>query len=154
MTDEEFDLFLEMSIAELEAKNQHLIRQYGMGTHQRWIFKDRKGLLQFFDADGVLQLQADVLVIGSFLTESSAWKWGWANELVVDSIKSQTKSLQELANITGVEWFVCAEVFTIEPGMEWELAAMSVAHMNLLGCYRAQDTDGKRQLFLGIKKLV
>jgi hypothetical protein len=151
MTDDEFDLYLEMTVAELEAKQEQLTNLYGMGTHHRWVFQDKKGLLQFFDADSHLQLQAEVLVIGSFLPEPSAWKWGWANELVLDKIKSQSLPLQELAQITQAELFMNADAFEIEAGMEWELTAMAVAHMNLLGCYRAQDSDGKRQLFLGIK---
>lgn len=153
MTDDEFDLYLELTVAELEAKQEQLTTLYGMGAHHRWQFQDKKGLLQFFDAENALRLQADVFVIGSFLPETSSWKWGWANELALDAMKSPSLPLQELAAITQAELFAFAEAFEIEAGMEWELAAMSVAHMHLQGCYRAQDTDGKRQLFLGIKSI-
>ena len=151
MTEEEFYEFLDAALAALEAKQAHLQAEYRMGSQTRWWFDQAAGVLKFFDdPQQKIDLEARVVVLGTFAPEAHSWKWGWANATLSDAQRQASSGLKALAGTTSVDFFAEEAEFVVETGMEWELAAMAVAHLNLLGVYRAPSAIGKHMTFLGI----
>jgi hypothetical protein len=140
MTDDEFDIFLRRANSELRQKQECLMATFGLGNFSRWWFDQETAQLQFFDVEDKLKVSADVVDIGSFKQET--WKWAWANETVIPSLRRRAEPLKELERITGMTVFTRADLIPIDEGMAWELAALSVMHLRSLGCYRAPHSDG------------
>jgi hypothetical protein len=150
MSDEEFEDFLSTAVEELKQKQNYLKDQYGLGTGGRWWFDQTTETLQFFDEADELEVEADVVQIGSYSSKSNTWKWAWGNTSLLPDLRKKAECLKELEDITGLQLFSCEHAFEIEgEEMAWELAAISVKHLGALGCYRAPVVDGPH-VFLAI----
>lgn len=155
MTDEEFDAFAQAASAELEAKQDALIKEYGIGSYPRWLFDQETEKLQFFDEKDRPVLEADVLQIGSYSPKSNSWMWGWANSTVLLGLRQKAERIKELEGLTGVGLFGAEHAFQVDDeAMAWDLTAFTVKHLGLIGCYRAPSSskDGP-QTFLGIVRI-
>lgn len=153
MTEEQFDEFLAKAVEALREKQDALMNEFGLGGHEHWWFDQSTGKLQFFNDPKEILVEADALVIGTYAPEHSTWIWGWANKTLLEPLQRRSDPLKALAELTDVELFADAEEFPVDQGMEWELAAMSVAHMGLKGCYRAPSELFGHHTFLGIKSI-
>jgi hypothetical protein len=154
MTDEEFDAFVEAANAELEAKQDQLGEEYGMGSFSRWHFDQATAKLTFFDEKDQLALEADVIDIGSYATKSNTWMWAWGNESVLPDLRKKSEKLKELEALTGVGIFGEEHAFSIEDeATAWELTAVAVKHLGAMGCYRAPSSTGGPQSFLAITRI-
>lgn len=154
MDDEEFQRFLDASQRELRLKQDALRPWWRAGLHSRWRFDQPTHSLQFFDQADRLAVEADVIDIGSFATDSSTWKWGWANDSIVPSMRQRAEPLRELVGITGFGIFGQAPAFKIEgQEMAWELAAISVKYLDAKGCYRAPSSSRPLHTFLAIMEI-
>ena len=150
MNDEEFEAFVSDATEELGRKQDFLLKQYSLGTWNRWAFDQTTETLQFFDDADKLVIEADVVEIGTYAAKSNSWKWAWGNESVLPTLREKAEPLKELEAITGLKVFGVESAFGIEDeAMAWELAAISVKHLGALGCYRAPSTDGPT-VFLAI----
>ena len=142
MTDEEFDKFLSEAMNELHEKHDILQKEYGFGSFSRWWYEQITTKLQFFNEQDVLCLEAKVIHIGSYSPKSSTWKWAWSNESILPWSSQRAEKLKELESITGFELFGQESAFKIESeSMAWELAAMSVKHLGVMGCYRTPSSQ-------------
>jgi hypothetical protein len=135
MTDDEFGAFVARCVEQLERKQADLRERFGLGSHARWSFDQATGPLRFMDSAGVVKIEADATDVGSFSTTGHSWRWGWANQSVVDSQKARSSELRGLYDLTGIDVFH-REVFEAEEGMTWERVAMAVERLDALGCYR------------------
>ena len=154
MTDEEFEIFLQTSLDELWEKQDRLENEHGFSSFSRWFFDQETGLLELFDAKEKKVLEAAVIGIGSYARNSNTWKWAWSNESIVPSLRLKAEALKELEKITGIELFTDASAFEIEnEAMAWELAAISVKHLNALGVYKAPSSARPLETFLAITKI-
>lgn len=154
MTEDEFYAFLDDAVFSLERKQAQLQAEYSMGSQARWWFDQQAGVLKFYDdPKKAIDLEADVVVIGTYDPEASTWKWGWANTTLSEAMRDATAPVKALAETTSVDDFAEAEEFAIEPGMAWEFAAMAVAELGLMGVYRAPSALGKHHTFLGIAQV-
>jgi hypothetical protein len=151
MDDREFQNFLDTSQRELRLKQDALEKWWRVGLHSRWFLDQSTHSLQFFDHSDRLSVQADVIEIGSFATGPSTWKWAWANDSVIPSLRKKAEPLRELVDITGFELFGQTSAFKIEgEEMAWELTAISVRHLGAKGCYRAPSSSSPLHTFLAV----
>ena len=154
MNDDEFDSFLTSANAELKTKQELLTKTYGFGSHKRWMLEnDDKAKLQFFDANDTLVIEADIIDIGSYSPSAKTWKWAWAYETIKPSLKAQSLRIKELEDITDLIVFAEEKAFEADEYFAWELAAMSVKHLQALGCYRAYSSARNVNMFFAITKV-
>lgn len=156
MTDEEFDTFLATASAELRDKQSRLAQIYGLGEMKRWWFEQAAEQLQFFDGNDKLVLLAKVVDIGSYSPKSNTWKWAWGNPSVLPDLRKKALSLRELEAVTGFDLFGLENAFAIDgEGMAWELAAISIRHLDAIGCYRSPSSSGNGPTsFLAIMEIL
>ena len=154
MTDDEFSDFLSAAMDELHTKQQQLTNDHGLGTFARWWFDQETETLEFFDSSDTKVLVASVMDIGSYASDSKTWKWAWANNSVLESLREKARTLKALADLTGMEIFADEETVEIDGmPMAWELAAMSVRHLGALGVYRAPSSTKPLASFLAIMSI-
>lgn len=150
MNEAEFDqLLLDCSEA-LKTKQARLESHFGLGSMGRWFFDQHRGALDFFAADGARQVSFSVTPIGTYSTTQDTWKWAWANGHLEQPLRDKAAAFKELAERTDYELFADAEPIQVDAGMAWELAALSVAHIDAIGCYRAPNRD--TWLFLALEQ--
>jgi hypothetical protein len=150
MNDADFDLFLTSANAELKEKQTHLTETYGFGTHKRWMFENNKAILQFFDNDDKLVVEANIIDIGSYSPANKTWKWAWAYESIAPELKEQSLRIKELEDITDLVVFAEKEPFEADEYLAWELTAMAVKHLSAMGCYRAFSSARNVNMFFAI----
>ncbi len=154
MTDNEFEHFLKAALDELWEKQDKLEAEYAFGSYARWFFDQETGKLEMFDGNDRKALEAEVICIGSYANNSSSWKWAWSNDTIVPAQRERSESLKALADLTGIGLFSSEAACSIEnENMAWELAAMSVKHLNAHGVYRAPSSSGQLSTFLAITQL-
>ena len=134
MTDEEFQNFLDACFRELETKQQKLIDEFDIGSFQKFEFDFEKAEIYFLN-DGLVEVQANIIPIGSFNSESSTWMWAWANEGFPQDLRTKAAQLRQLEEKTGFEIFG-NEMSEIDEDMTWEIAGMALSMLNLQGVYR------------------
>ncbi len=149
-----FYRFIDSCVAELEAKQAALLARYNMGRQARWWFDPASSTLALYNDPKIkIDLQAQVVVLGSFAAEESTWLWGFANKTLQPAQQAASAQVKTLAERFGVEDFTQSEAFEIDPGMAWELAAMACHSLNLLGVYRTSGSLSQHQWFLGLVSL-
>ncbi len=151
MTDEEFGEFVESSMDQLLEKQESLKSEFGLGSYDRWHFDQTTQTLSFFNAAGDVVLEADVVDIGSYASNSNTWKWAWSNESVVPALREKAEPLRRLQALTGFELFGSESAVSVEDdNMAWELVAMSVRQLGAIGAYRAPSSSKPLATFLAI----
>ena len=153
MTEDEFDSYLAEAIEELQRKQDILKSNYNLGIYKRWWFEQATSLLQFFDQNDALCLEAKTIHIGSYSPKSNTWLWAWANVSVLPELREKSESLKVLSKITGYDLFEDYHTFHADENLAWELAALSVKQLNAKGCYRAPASTGEHFSFLAIMDL-
>ncbi len=138
MTDEEFDAYLKQCKVTLRRKQSALQKRYGLGTYDKWHFDGGTGFLQFIDKRHRLRVEAEVTEIGTYSSKTQTWMWAWANPSISKSQRAKSARLKQLSKTTGFKLFRLSHAFEVDVEMPGELAAMSVAQTNTLGCYRGQ----------------
>jgi hypothetical protein len=154
MNDEEFQTFLDESMDALLEKQAALKAEFGLSNFSRWHFDQATEQLHFFNKMDQLSLVAYVIDIGSFASNSNTWKWAWANDTVLPSLREKAEPLKELGTLTGFDMFTSESAVAIEnENMAWELTAMGVRHLNAIGAYRAPSSTKPLATFLAITRV-
>lgn len=154
MTDEEFEVYLDSALAELSEKQDRLTTDYGIGKFARWHFDQSTEKLEFFDGRDRKVLEAAVVEIGSYSHKSDSWKWAWANESVLPSLRKKAEPLRELRALTGLPLFTIEPAFSLNRHeIAWKLVAMSAQHLDALGVYKAPSDNGNPVTFLAIMEI-
>ena len=150
MTDDEFDQFLHSAVHELQDKQEELTTAHRLGSYERFWFDQEQASLDFSDAQGVTDVRANVVPIGTWSVNSNTWKWAWANESILATLREKSASLKALASKTGFALFE-QELIQADEAMAWELTAIAVQHLGALGAYRV---PGERShLYLAVSDL-
>ncbi len=144
MNEDEFEDFLSFSTSALEKKQAELEKQYGLSRMGRWKLDHHEGYLDFLDESGRHQHRFATTPIGTFAQNRDSWKWAWANDKIEQPWRGRADRLRSLFEKTGYDLFSEEGEFSVDEVMSWELAAMAVAHLGALGCYRAPN----REVFL------
>ena len=154
MTDDEFGAFVDSAMDELNAKQRKLSDEFGLGALARWWFDQETEELGFFDESNTKVLEAKVVDIGSYASNSNTWKWAWANDSVLPGLREKAISLKALADLTGEPLFAEVDPFEVEDEhMAWELAAVAVRHLGAIGVYKAPSTNKPMASFLAITSI-
>lgn len=148
MTEDQFEQLLQDSTQQLRDKQARLERDCHLQAMARWQLNEADAELTFFDAAGVAQLVFSVTPLGSFAAAQDSWKWAWANPKLNGNFRQRAVPLQGLFQITDYDLFLEKDTVSVDAGMAWELAAVAVAHLEALGCYRV--THGDVWLFLAL----
>ncbi|MBK6512481.1 MAG: hypothetical protein IPG64_27150 [Haliea sp.] len=134
MTDEEFDIFVEEAMAELDQKRQMLTESYGLGTHSNFVVEYENNLLTFFENERPIVV-AKILPVASHIPEMENLKWFWANENLPESVREHSSAVKMLYDQTGYDVFNDPHI-ACDEGMAWEIAAMACKCLNAQGVYR------------------
>ncbi|POZ53777.1 DUF6882 domain-containing protein [Methylovulum psychrotolerans] len=152
MTNEEFGDLLTQALAELTVKQDHLQDVYDLGQWASWWCDQEAELLQFFDGNDRVAVEADIINLGSYSAPNHSWKWGWSNPPILKSLREKALPIKELAKITGFPLFANEAAFELDEPMVWEMMAIVVKHLGAMGCYRAPTENGL-YIFLAINAL-
>ncbi|MGH8492474.1 MAG: DUF6882 domain-containing protein [Moraxellaceae bacterium] len=144
MNEDEFEAFLAASATALEQKQAELEKRHGLSSMGRWKLDHHEGHLDFLDELGRRQLRFATTPIGTFAQNRDSWKWAWANDKIEQPWRGRADKLRGLYEKTEYDLFNEEGEFAVDAVMSWELAAMAVAHLGALGCYRAPN----REVFL------
>ena len=151
MNDTEFEEYMRSAMHALVAAQDELQERYGLGAFARWGHDVHAETLQFFDATGRKGLEADVVALGSYASNSGTWKWAWANPSIPEAVREKSSALRALSNLTGMDLFEVEDAFALDDEhMAWEIVAMCVRHLGALGAYRAPSSRQPHALFLAI----
>lgn len=134
MTDEQFDEFVDTCYEDFETKQNKMYEEYNIGTFSDYWFDQVSKVLQFKNSD-IVELEFDIVCIGSWAHKKETWMWSWANISMTDECRKDSELLKELkvrtgSNIFEMEGLKCNEV------MAYELVAMSLNQLNAIGMYR------------------
>lgn len=149
MTEEQFQSFIESSMAELQSKQNHLQEAFLLGEWPRWWFDQEREVIQFLDEHNSVAVEADTINIGSFAPSSNSWKWAWSNQSVLPALREKSERIKQLSDVTGIELFSFENPFDADEHMAWELAAMAVKQLQAEGLYRAPSSNGPH-IFLAL----
>jgi hypothetical protein len=133
MTDEEFGAFVDSCYDELEAK-QDVLNGHGLGAYERYFFDQETSRLQFLDGDEIKK-EFPVVVIGTWAHQKNDWLWGWANESLLEPLRTDSAACKQLAEITGFD-FASKPRLDADENMAYELAAMATHVLSAIGMYR------------------
>jgi hypothetical protein len=150
MNEEEFFQLLEQCSEELRHKQAIVEAQYGLRHLNRWHLDQNQQALLFLNTEGKVSTQFPVTPIGTYSSSKETWKWAWANPFIAKPLQEKAAPLKALYEKTDFELFTDKEEFSVDEGMAWELAAISVQHLNAIGCYRAPNKE--TFLFLALEK--
>ncbi len=149
MDDNDFALFVDSAVKELDQKHEYLETRYKFDLSARWEFDlNAASIIKLFDQNNKLHLTCDVIEIGSYSPPTLSWKWGWSNDSIPPKMREQALPLKQLQRITGNDFFGSEDPFSADEVMARQLAAISVRHLSALGCYRARIHDGRLFVFL------
>jgi hypothetical protein len=154
MDDDEFNLFADSAVGELQAKQHFLHVKYRFGLSARWEFDANAATLKFFDKNDGLHLSCSIIEVGTFSVETLTWKWAWSNRWLPPKLRERAIPLKQLQGVTGREFFGSeAAPFSADQAMARKLAAISVRHLSSLGCYKAAVRDGRLHAFLALDSI-
>lgn len=135
MNELQFEEFLSSAVEALQAKNDLLRQQHGIGSFARWDHNGEVGELTFSNPDDADNLVVRTTEIGSYSLKTETWLWAWANESFADAERAKAAKLKKLFDKTGMRIFTDPH-FDCDEYLAWELAAVSVQYLEGTGCYR------------------
>lgn len=127
--------YLDNCYAELERKQEALIKQHGLDAYGMFDYDLSTGKIQFKEGD-IVKVEADFIPAGSFSEEGQSWMWAWANPSVEGALHEQAESLKALEQKTGND-MLSDSTFSADESTAWEIAAMSCDHLDGQGVFAA-----------------
>jgi len=134
---------------ELEAKNEKLAHDLKLGHWERWDYDMTKRELTFSQGS-VVQLRADIQIIGS--TGRKDWLWSWANPHWTDNLTGDARTARAYGEKHGIRELTTASLKSRDlNALGWELSAVAARLAGAIGAYRPQTEAGG--LFLLIRSI-
>ncbi|BDA73358.1 hypothetical protein RIVM261_036310 [Rivularia sp. IAM M-261] len=153
MNKDEFAIFFEESIDNLQRKQEDLKDKYAFGSFPKYCFDQEIGTLQFQDDQDQVQVEALVTPIGSFSYKSETWQWSWANSSILERLRVKSERIKELYTFTGAPIFE-ASIVKVNEEQAWELSAMAVEYLKSLGCYSMPYEGRQLRNFVSIDEII
>lgn len=141
--------YIDDCYADLERKQNDLIKQYALDSYGMFDYDLSLGRIQF-KQDDIVKVEADFVPAGSFSEEAQSWMWAWANPSVEGRLYEQAESLKTLEQVTGNE-MLGHSTFPADEPTAWEIAAMSCSHLDGQGVFAAPVND--LLIFLVLKNI-
>jgi hypothetical protein len=136
---EKFNLYLNSCNKYLKKKQDKFLTNYKINNHESWECFQETGKL-VFTHNGKPQVEARISYSGSYSTESNTWLWAWANESLVESIKSKSRALRKIGMDQNVIKLASARWSAVEDD-GWEMTAIMAKECKAIGTYRTSDKD-------------
>lgn len=146
MTEEEYNLFVDECYDELERKQKILFEKYRIGNFESYWFEQETRILQFKNKEKV-ELEFEIVCIGTWAHQKNTWLWSWANESLLDERRKEAEVLKELRAETDIEIFEYA-MFECDEQMAYEISAVCIRKLNSIGIYRIPGE--KSNLFVAL----
>lgn len=134
MTDEQFDEFVDTCYEEFEIKQNKVHEEYKIGSIGEYWFDQVSKVLQFRN-NNIVELEFDIVCIGSWAHKKETWMWSWANASMTDECRKDSELLKGLKVRTGYDIFEM-EGLKCNELLAYELVAMSIKQLNAIGMYR------------------
>ncbi|MCL2174530.1 MAG: hypothetical protein FWB73_00655 [Treponema sp.] len=150
MTNEEFETYKNVCYQEIGNRQKKLLELYGLQNYKDFWYSQTTETLQF-KTDGKVEIEFEVIQIGSWSSISDSWMWAWANDSVTEKTKQKSAKIKELAEITGYDIF-SLEAFEAKESIAHQLTAISANYLNAIGYYIAPFVELK--LFFALTKVV
>ncbi|MFC1684397.1 DUF6882 domain-containing protein [Pseudomonadota bacterium] len=132
--------YLDNCYAELERKQDALIKQHRLDAYGMFDYDLTTGKIQFKDENDIVKVEANFVPAGSFSEESQSWMWAWANPSVEGALKEQAESLKALEQKTGNE-MMSHSTISADEATAWEITAMSCDLLDGQGVFAAPVSD-------------
>ncbi len=153
MSDEEFAQFLEMTVAEMNAKQQRLQDVYRLSTWANWQLDPDTFKLRFENEQGQNMVDADTIFMGSYSTNASTWKWAWGNFDLPPEERAKSETIRQLSNLTGYGIFEDGQPFEADEYTAFELTAMALHQLKADGFFRVPNRDPRTSFFLALMRV-
>lgn len=111
---------------------------WGFGAKKRWFFDDEKKTLRFYDHEDGPSVVADVVITGSFSTNSNTWLWAWCNENYSDEDRLRVNPLRVFGEVRGIEKFAEGQ-WDAEEVDGWEVTQIAADLLGAEAIYRMPD---------------
>ncbi len=128
------------SFAYLQERQDSFMEKFKINDHERWDWQQDTGKL-IFSHDGIPQVEADVSFSGSISTNSDTWMWAWANESLLDNVKSDSRTIRSMGEELGYHNLVAAHWSGTEVD-GWEMTSIMAKELGAIGAYRTADDSG------------
>ena len=137
---------------EMEAKNERLRTEFGIGDWPRFDYDIPAGTLTFSE-DGVVKVVAQIQVAGSTSAKAGNWRWAWANAQVPPVCSADAALVRAFGEEHGIAELVYESVRDADlESLGWEMTAVMVRVTNAIGAYRPPRGEGG-SLFLTCKSV-
>jgi hypothetical protein len=113
--------------------------EFKLSDYDRWDFRQDTGQL-IFSEKGVNKVAATVQVAGSWSAKNT-WMWGWNNDSIDPSLKSEMFKVREFGNKRNFYELVTPE-FTIDQDYAWTLTAIAGSLIKAKSAYRGRNGTG------------
>ena len=150
MTEEEFETYLAEALDELEAKQDWLMAEYGIGMYDRFHIDYTTGRLVFFE-DGDLVVETTIVPVATHVPKKYSLQWAWVNIQLPSSVRQEAAAVKELSRFTGFELFE-DRIVKCDAEMAWKLTASACQFLGTIGAYRVPH--GKVNSYVLIKSIM
>jgi hypothetical protein len=136
----------------LTAKQERLRAEFQLGTHPRFDWDQRAGLIVFSDHD-TARVIARIQFVGSIATRDSTWLWAWSNETVEPSMQRAARSARWFGWRHGIRYLTDAH-WAADPIDGWEMTILTAWITNASGAYRVPNSDSSGYTYLLLNDVV
>jgi len=140
MTDQEYRLFADNALQNLDALNNRLEKAFGIGHYERWDYQQESGEF-VFSHQSVANVAARVQLVGSYSPTTKTWLWSWANASIVETAREHVSRVREFGISEGIEKLAEAK-WSAEESDGWEMTAVSAQLLGAKGAYRCPVSSG------------
>ncbi|MBA1140415.1 DUF6882 domain-containing protein [Mesorhizobium neociceri] len=149
-----YSAWREEAFEQLNAKNDHLNREFRLGTWPRYDYDLKAGKL-LFSEEGVIKVVSEIQIAGSTSAKADNWLWAWANSNLPGELLGDAKLVRSFGEENAIQELAQAYVIDTENDLEalgWELTGAMVRICKALGAYRSPRGEGGG-LYLVIKTI-
>jgi len=152
MNEDEFRKLVGDATEFLRARIARAHEEFGIHDYERYNY-DLYTNRFWWSQDGVPQVEARVIIVGSISTTSNAWLWSWGNPYFDDVRTPEIERVREY----GAEHSISPLIDAKWPADEidgWEMTSVSARVLESSAAYRSPDDDGALFLLLSdLKRL-
>ncbi|WP_342587231.1 DUF6882 domain-containing protein [Mesorhizobium helmanticense] len=144
----------EEALEQLNAKNDRLQKDFGLGSWARYDYDLTTGRL-LFSGEGVVKVIAEIQIAGSTSAKARNWLWAWANSNLPGDLLSDAKLVRSFGESNKIDELAQSYVIDTDNDLEalgWDLTGAMVRICNALGAYRSPRGEGGG-LYLSIKSI-
>jgi len=138
--DEIFHDLVTSSFSFIEQRHKDFLAKYKVGEYERWDWYQESGTL-VFSHNGQPQVEADIHFSGTYSTKSNTWMWAWANEHLLEKVKSESRRIRRMGEQLGLKQLICGRYDATDVD-GWEMTAVLAKELDAIGVYRTPSETG------------